>query len=248
MQKELDKQILITLRDAENIYVIMSQFTNMPFVVCDKETYDDEVLLFVNEEDAKAKGKEVLEEKQPIKIMSVDKKNRLAFYTSLLPTGVNCLLLDRGKKGQTRVQLQDLIRRQVQKGGTMIVENPQFQLTALYFMQEMRKNPTAEMSDEIKELHEEMMIHYQEGKYIIAMKEGQGMLMMKQKNGQSFQPVFTDIQEYRKLLAFHKEKDLKTVVLPAAKIPEILSAEATGVVVNPYGVNLQLKVNRTKKA
>ena len=45
--------VLEMLREAEDIYVIYSACTNMPFVYCDPETYDDEVILFDSEEEAK---------------------------------------------------------------------------------------------------------------------------------------------------------------------------------------------------
>lgn len=36
--------VLKKLRESDAIYVLMSDCTRMPFVVCDPETYDDEVL------------------------------------------------------------------------------------------------------------------------------------------------------------------------------------------------------------
>ena len=37
--------VLKKMREAEAIYVLMSDCTRMPFVVCDPETYDDQVLI-----------------------------------------------------------------------------------------------------------------------------------------------------------------------------------------------------------
>ena len=47
------KQALVNLRNLEEIYVIMSGVTKMPFVLCDEETFDDEVLVYYQEESAK---------------------------------------------------------------------------------------------------------------------------------------------------------------------------------------------------
>ena len=44
--------VLKKLRESDAIYVLMSDCTRMPFVVCDPETYDDEVFIFFSEEDA----------------------------------------------------------------------------------------------------------------------------------------------------------------------------------------------------
>ena len=43
--------VLKKLRESDAIYVLMSDCTRMPFVVCDPETYDDEVFVFFSEED-----------------------------------------------------------------------------------------------------------------------------------------------------------------------------------------------------
>ena len=50
------KQTLVNLRNLEEIYVIMSGVTKMPFVLCDEETFDDEVLVYYQEESAKEKA------------------------------------------------------------------------------------------------------------------------------------------------------------------------------------------------
>ena len=59
----MDKQqVLNQLRNAKEIYVIMSLCTKMPYVVCDKETFDDEVLLYFKEEDIRREGKRLIEQ------------------------------------------------------------------------------------------------------------------------------------------------------------------------------------------
>lgn len=236
------------LRKADAVYMILSLCTRMPYVVCDAETYDDEILLFFEEEAAKKAAEKLLKEKEPVQAVKVEKKDLLAFFVSLIPLGVNCLLVNRDMPTEVAIQLDEIIRRKNPEDGKVLVENPQLHLTALYFMQEIRKMQKPEMSGELSELHEEMMVHYQRGSYIIPVKENAGTLVMKQKNGQVFQPVFTDIQEYKKFLGMNKDKEIKTAVLPADKIAGILAPEAAGVVVNPFGVNLQLQMKRGKQA
>ena len=67
---------------------------------------------------------------------------------------------------------------------------------------------------------------------------------MKQKDGKVYQPIFTDVQEVKKFQNLNKGVTLKTAVVEGSKIPEILSPEAFGVAVNPFGVNLQLQIKR----
>ena len=54
-------ETLNKLRTVEAIYVLMSSCTRMPYVVCDPETFDDEILLYLRDEDAKNKAKELTE-------------------------------------------------------------------------------------------------------------------------------------------------------------------------------------------
>ena len=53
----MEKQkALNELKNAKDVYVLMSRCTSMPFVVCDPETFDDEFLMFFSEEDFKMEG------------------------------------------------------------------------------------------------------------------------------------------------------------------------------------------------
>ena len=145
------------------------------------------------------------------------------------------------------MQLDELITRPKDEElpeGKIRVENPELVLTAAYFMQQMRKPDKPEMTDELKELNEEMLAHYQEGRYIVTVQEDKGIPILKQKDGKVYQPIFTDVQEVKKFQNLNKGVALKTAVVEGSKIPEILSPEAFGVAVNPFGVNLQLQINR----
>ena len=46
------RKILGQLRMTEALYVLMSDFTRMPFVECSEENYDDEAFVYFQEEDA----------------------------------------------------------------------------------------------------------------------------------------------------------------------------------------------------
>ena len=88
--------VLKKLRESDAIYVLMSDCTRMPFVVCDPETYDDEVFIFFSEEDAMRGGQEFLKANNPLKIFNIEKKYLLPFYSSLFPIGVNCMVIGKG--------------------------------------------------------------------------------------------------------------------------------------------------------
>ena len=130
--------------------------------------------------------------------------------------------------------------------GTVWVENPSLHLTAIYLAQEMRR-PAAEAEAEaraerIKELNEELTADFRKGSYIFAIqKEEKGIPLVKMKDGQLFQPAFTDILEFQK---FNRDNKLRPVVVEAEKVPTVLAAEAGGIILNVLGVNLPLTVNR----
>ena len=66
------KQALVNLRNLEEIYVIMSGVTKMPFVLCDEETFDDEVLVYYQEESAKEKAKTLAEDRYHVGIAKIE--------------------------------------------------------------------------------------------------------------------------------------------------------------------------------
>ena len=239
-------KVLNTLRNAEDIFVIMSVCTKMPYVVCDGETYDDEVIVYFKEEDAQREGMKLIEQKIPIQIAKVEKKQRLGFFSNLYSMGVNCIAVNQNMAEEERIQLNELVHRpnldKLPKD-KIWVENPQLHLTALYFMQEMRRQKTPELTGEMKALQEEILVNYGRGKFITVIHEENGIPLLKQNNGEAFQPIFTDILECRK---FNRENKFKTVVVEAGNIPKILVKDAKGVVINPHGVNLQLPIVRKK--
>ena len=83
------EQLLSSLRNAEEMYVFMSLCTKMPYVLCDEETFDDEVLLYYTEEDAQREGKKLIEQRIPIQIAKIEKKQLLGFFSSLYPMDIS---------------------------------------------------------------------------------------------------------------------------------------------------------------
>lgn len=240
-----DKQeMLQRLKDAPTLYVLISLCTKEPYVVCDQETFDDEVLMFFRMEDAEAEMKRLIEQKVPVSIVKLEGKQMLFFYTSLYTMGVNALLIKEGES-QSRVQLADFVRRgnpEQNQDGKKWIENPSLHLTALYYMQESRRQPVQGENPQLKELQEEIAVNFGKGSYIVAVqKEGNGIPVVKLNNEDVYQALFTDVLEFQK---FNREDKLRPVVVEAAKVPQVLVAEAKGVVLNPMGVNMPLTLRR----
>lgn len=241
------KQTLEKLRSSEAVYVLMSGGTKLPYVECDPDTYDDQILVFLSEADARNRTAALMAEKNPVQAVKVEKKNFLMFYTSLYPMGVNCIVVDDGTSERMAVQLNELIARnspdQLPKGQVW-VENPALNLTAIYFMQELHKNRGQGMTEEMKELYEEMMAHLGRGRFIFAVRKDKGIPALKGKDGELYQPLFTDIQEFGK---FNRQNQFRAMVVEADKILNLIPAGSAGIVLNPMGVNVQFKMAKTSQ-
>ena len=128
--------------------------------------------------------------------------------------------------------------------GTVWVENPALHLTAAYLAQEMRRPAASADKERMAELNEELTADFKKGTFIFALqKEEKGIPLVKLKDGQLYQPAFTDILEFQK---FNRENKMRPVVVEAAKVPTVLANEAQGIILNVMGVNLPLIVSRPK--
>ena len=212
----------------ESLWALVSGCTKEPYVVCDPETFDDEIMMFFSAQDAEGKAKQLNEAGIPVGIVKLEKRQMLLFYTSLYTMGINALLVSEGDT-QTRIQLADFVRRnkpEQDPEGKLLVENPSLHLTALYYMQETRKPSVQEGNPQIKEWQDEISNYFSKGSFIAAVqKEGNGIPVVKLNDKEVYQAIFTDIMEFQK---FNKENQLRPIVVTADKIPQILVAEATG--------------------
>lgn len=243
--------ILSLLKISKEIYCIMSAATKMQYVQCDPETFDDEILLFLNEDEAKEKVKELIREGNPVQIVKIPQKNLLGFYTSLYVIGVNSMRVKMQYEPEMVIQLHELITRPSEDNlpeGQKRIENPAFHLTALYFMQIMRSAKAKERQEEAKELSEELAAHFAKGTFIMAVQEDNKIPLLRQKTADGkadavFQPIFTDMPEFMK---FNMNKKLKPVIVEMKNLPKVMAKEAKGVVVNAMGVNLVLQVEKKR--
>ena len=233
------------LQTAKEIFIIMSVCTKMPYVYCDPDSYDDQVLLYLTEADANKQVNEFKQSEIPTVVLKLENKQFLPFFANLYLIGVNGIAVNHGTEHAWSLQLNDIVRRQEDNNkdeNKKLVENPEFQLTALYLMQEARRKKEIAKSEEFKELEEEMVAHLKKGTYIVAVqetedKEKKNLPILKLPNGEVYQPIFTDISEFMK---FAKGKQLKPAVVPFSKLGAVVVKEAKGIVVNPLGVNLML--------
>lgn len=245
-----ERQMLFEqMTSASELYTMVSRCTNRPYVVCDPETYDDEILLYFNESEIDEEIKRMKSENIPVvkeKLGNQDQQLPI-FFTSLYTLGVNAILFHRGER-KDRVQLNEIVRRKEQSElpeGEFRIENPELHLTMIYYMQESRRPMNQPINERFRELQEEIMSHFLKGKYLLAVRPDEQATtpMFKAGDNTVFQPIFTDLLEFS---SFNKTQgnQFRPLLVEAERLPQALTEEAKGVIINKMGVNLSFVIKK----
>ena len=81
------------LQKMEQFYLLINAGTHNPFVVCDKENFNDQVWIFEVEDDMKEAAKPyMIEQKHKLIPAKIENKGYLPFFTSLFTLGVNAVV------------------------------------------------------------------------------------------------------------------------------------------------------------
>lgn len=122
--------------------------------------------------------------------------------------------------------------------------NPQLQLCGIYFMQEFRRGGKIEEKENLVELEEELAANLVKSRFLLAVQKKEEnspenknvqVPYIKNKEGDVFQPVFTDPEEFRK---FNRENKLQALLVSFDNLEKLIIPVAKGIVVNPQGFNL----------
>lgn len=238
-------EVIRKIQNAGEVYTILSRATNQPFVICDKETFNDQVWIFENKEDVEKEAKPLIEKKNPIAVIRVENKSFINFYAALYTVGVNSVVFFE-KDRKTELELEEIIKKP--DFSTLPEEkrplfNPQLQMSGIYFMQELRRGVDMKEKENLPELEEEVAANLVKSRYLLAVQnknegsEGKDVKVpyIQNKEGDIFQPIFTDPEEFRK---FNKEKKFSAFVVTFADLEKALIPTAKGAVINPQGINL----------
>ena len=112
------KDLLIKLQKQEQIHVVLSKCTRLPYVYCDAETYDDEIFIFFDEKDANVKAEVLTKDGELVVVVPIPNKNFLPFYAGLFPMGVNAIVVDGDTEKEMCIQLEELVR---EHGRTIVI-------------------------------------------------------------------------------------------------------------------------------
>lgn len=245
-----EQEFIQKLPMIEQYYVIICDFTKMPYVECDQETFDDKAFVFLDDKKAEQFVEEYKMEKMMLHTETVGRADFLAFATTLVIQGVNVISF-RGEEDHD-IQLDHIIKRHLKEGAPKPVENPLLQLSMTYFMQAVRTAETQEERIVAKQFEEEMMVNIARGHYLIPSKpvgepdeEGNQkvvFLQIKNQNGDMYIPLFTDLNEFSKYQKINPntEPGLRFMVWNFNQIYNMNAKGLTGFIINPGSVSVLL--------
>lgn len=250
MTKDVFKK---SIPELEKVFIIYSRLTHLPYVECNQETFDDESFLYTEEERAVEMVKALTEEKKAAVAIKVEKKDLLQTLSGFFTYGINMLVFKTGEE-EYRFQLTELIKRpdfsKIPKekrpmGMVEPVENPQLQLSMIYFFQELRRGITKPDRERYRELEEEMVVNLQRARYLMPVQESEKdgnkvmqLMMIKLKDGTAMLPIFSDGLE---LFRFRGKQETKLLLTDLEKMDKMtLPDEAKGFLLNPAGVGFPL--------
>ena len=234
------------LQTRDIIFVAYSQATKLPYVICDEESFNDQVWIFATEEEIKAFGQKKLQDKILLMGMKYENKDFPRLYGTLYAIGVNSVVWVDGEN-QIEVDLAKIARQadfSKLEPSKQPLFNSTLQLSGIYFMQELRRPiKKEERTVNLREMEEELIVNLKKSEFLVAMATDPedpnkvNIPYLKNKDGDILQPAFTDVMEFDK---FARGKKLRAAKVPFAKLPGLIIKQAKGFVINPMGFNLIL--------
>lgn len=242
--------VIRKLQGLEQMFVVYSAATRMPFATCDEESFNDQAWIFTNQDKIQEFAKSYIEKKIPLMGVTVKKEQAPMFYMSLFAMGINEIVF---QDGDTRhhLELTQVVRmpdysKLPEKQRPIL--NPQLMLSAVYFLQELRKPGVKPDREALRELEEEMSANLAKSKYLmpVDVQEGENgpdnvrLIYVQNKNGEKFQPIFSDTGELMKHYQ-NKEKKHRILQFSLEQLQTHMIKDVEGYVLNPEGINLILK-------
>ena len=245
----MDMKLMDTVKKIQTTqknYVVFGRMTNMPFVICNEETFNDQVWVFTDQKKAIEfceKRKE--ERKEILTVAQIDHKYMAAFYGGLFMIAVNEIVFC-DENGSTCVNLEDIVKKP--DFSKQPVDNCVMHLTGLYLAQELSRAVPNSEKPQLMDLKEEMESNLVKTKFLVpvVVKGGEvlpdrsnvGIPFVATKDNRKFRPLFTDIAEFQK---FNKKNEFRINVIEFRKLMPLLGDDMTGIAINPMGMNLMIQ-------
>ncbi len=241
-------EFIKNIHNLKEIYVIHSLATRLPYVFCHEKTKDDYILVYTQEEPSMEKAKALIAEQKPAAVVKCREKEITSIFSSLKMLGINAIEFIGSEDGEDFLVQTDEFMRWPDASKLpeerRPVENPGLQLSLLYFLQEYRREADAPDRGNVRELSEEVYVNLTRSRFMLQaqpVENGTGngksaLMLVKDKEGKAYLPLFTDIFEIRR---FSKKNPPKQVVnADFIRIANTIEhSEIDGVVINPGSSN-----------
>ena len=232
-------------------FAAFSVGSNMPYVVCDAETFNDRTWIFDSEELLKKFAAEKAKEKIAIKGVKYPQKAFRTYIQTLHMCGINELVYQ--EEGRENILEPEKIDAKPNYDNLPRERRPlvneAIQLTGMYFAQESTRPADVQDEERLEEYQEELASNMLRATYLLPVifKEGEGTPQEKIKNkqytiprvkmGESdyYIPVVSDAMELQKFAA---GKPMAALPMNFSGLAKTLSGEVKGYMLNPAGYHL----------
>ena len=258
------EETIAAVKNRKSFYAVFSgMIPGMPYVINNRESYHDEVRVFADKEEASAWCVKNRETCGKLEARPVEGPGIRTFAATLHNIGVDAVVYSEGGE-ETELELDevfilpDFSKLPEEKRPLM---NPSLEISAIYFLQELRMEKDPRISKTLPALHEEMIVNLGRSQYYLvgrqAEQDGKQFLVplvmnFRDKNtGETTNvlPICSDELEFEKFLVISKQfasKELKRFKLPFAAAASFISDKVPRVVVNPAGISLNIDAKLAK--
>lgn len=241
------EEFLKTIPTLKKVYMLFSNYTKAPYVSCHPETFDDEVAIYLNKEEAQNVAQQMTAAKENAFVAEIAQDSMLQMFTNLHLYGINAVEY-MTEDDRIMFQLDEIIN--VPDPASMPedkrpVQNTSLHLCMLYYMQEVRKKPEKPDIAKLRAMEEEMLVNVTRGNYMVPFTEVENdgeksnqMALVKIADNSMMIPIFTDPVEFGR---FRGDNELKYVALTFDKLATIpFPEEIKGLLINPSGVSVPI--------
>ena len=238
--------VIKIFQNLSELHVPFSVATNMPFVTCDQETYNDQSWLFTSLEDVKEFAQTYAAQKMVFRDVLVKKEQFKDLFVDFHSMGVNEIVFCEGKT-QHKLELSEIIQFKDNLSIPPLqrpLMNQELQLSTIYFLQEVRKAGVKPDREKLEPLAEEMYANLVRAHFLLPVmvettedkKDKLLFPIITDKKGNKFQPVFSDHIQFQKYARKNKpEANSRILLVDLNELQKYLSPQTQGYMLNPDG-------------
>jgi hypothetical protein len=263
------EQLTEELKGLTEGYILFSPLTNMPYVECENENYNDQVRMYAKKDAAEAAVKELEEagirttvrelKTVEVKVQNTESNgkkmylNQVRQQLTILPSiGLNAVGFTGSDGEMLTLELTDVLPAEfVEKLDGNTSYQPNLQLTGMYLMQEARRKKEFVDPKQLKEMDEEFSSNLVKSRMFLAVLPPEGKEQERQVNLKDCKMPYLKHQNgdiffplFTDIWEFQKyaqgKKELRPVQIPFADVTKFWVKDAKAYMINPMGFSLPI--------